>query len=633
MRIGSSTFSSQVILRMKNTQARVQKQLERLSSGKRINRASDDVAGFARANGLEASVRGSRQAIQNINTALARLNTKEAALRSQSDIVQRMRELAVQGANGLLSSDQRAFLNEELQSLYQEFSRILDETTFNGEQLFKASEESLTIQIGSNSSSSLQLEEDTHSISDVFTKSVGTKTFALNQELEGLPTDFSVFGNELSAFGDLNGDGYEDAVVLMAYLNTDVEFKRTTFVAYGSASGFSDFETLENANIVGGSDLHLTDVNQDGIDDILTNETIYLNNGDGNFSAQSTFYQTSSSIYADLNEDGVDDILNVGGGGNVDVLLSDGDGGYEEGDSLATGTGVSGFPNQVSDVNNDGHLDVLINGISSANSQLFLGNGDGSFSFAGTLATSPSTAGDQNLLGDLDGDGNVDLFAKDTASSDFFVRFGNGDGSFGSTQTYNTQGIYGSRPQVVDFDQDGDDELVFFDESEGFVQVADFEDDQLKLRQEFEASPTGDFNFSIADINDDGILDFNLLDGENIKLQNFSQYSQEESAISDMQISDQESAQELIGILDNALDNIQTQQSKVGVQIQRLERAAGLNQLQTEYLELNRSQTEDVNLAEAAADLLSTQVLQQAQVAAFSQSKIQMALVLELFRS
>ena len=106
--------------------------IERLSSGLKINRAADDAAGIAVSEGLRAQTRGFKQAMENANEAMAILSTAEGSYNSISDILIRMRELAVQGANDSLTTTERAYLDTEFGQLIGEITRISDVAEYNG---------------------------------------------------------------------------------------------------------------------------------------------------------------------------------------------------------------------------------------------------------------------------------------------------------------------------------------------------------------------------------------------------------------------------------------------------------------------------------------------------------------------
>ena len=131
--------------------------MERLSTGKRINGASDDAAGVAIASRLSSEIRGTNQAIRNALDAQALIDTAEGAHIEIESILQRMRELAVQSANDTNNTTDRANLNTELTQLTAEINRIAAVTSWAGKSLLDGSASALNFQIGSGTSSANQL--------------------------------------------------------------------------------------------------------------------------------------------------------------------------------------------------------------------------------------------------------------------------------------------------------------------------------------------------------------------------------------------------------------------------------------------------------------------------------------------
>ena len=129
----------------------VQVNIERLSSGLRVNKAADDASGFAIANRIDSQIRGMAVATRNANDAISFSQTASGALAQISSNLQRMRELAVQAANGSNSSSDTAQLNLEFNQLQTEVARIQNSTTFNNVNIFSATD--TVIQIGANTSS------------------------------------------------------------------------------------------------------------------------------------------------------------------------------------------------------------------------------------------------------------------------------------------------------------------------------------------------------------------------------------------------------------------------------------------------------------------------------------------------
>jgi flagellin len=130
MRINTNVNSLNAQRNLQVTGLALSKALERLSSGKRVNRAGDDAAGLAIGQKLQAQVRGLGQAIRNAQDGISMIQTAEGALDETQSILQRMRELSVQAANGSLASDERNKITAEFQNLQQEITRIAQTTQF-----------------------------------------------------------------------------------------------------------------------------------------------------------------------------------------------------------------------------------------------------------------------------------------------------------------------------------------------------------------------------------------------------------------------------------------------------------------------------------------------------------------------
>lgn len=125
----------------------VQKSLEKLSSGLRINRAGDDAAGLAISEKMRAQIRGLEQATRNAQDGISLIQTAEGGLNEIHAMLQRMRELAVQAANGTYSSNDLEAIKGEMDELLNEIDHIAQSTDFNGTNLLNNSEQ-ITLQIG-----------------------------------------------------------------------------------------------------------------------------------------------------------------------------------------------------------------------------------------------------------------------------------------------------------------------------------------------------------------------------------------------------------------------------------------------------------------------------------------------------
>ncbi len=181
------------------------KTYQRLSSGLRINGASDDPAGNAVATQLASSSRIFSQALRNLNDGISQVQLAAGALNSLRDISMRQVELAEQAANGTLTFNQRLSLHKEANALVAEYNRIIQTTAFNGTTLFDPATLSLNIQAGADGTASSTISTALNSELD---RIVGTGNgFALAQTL-GLTGSLTF---DVKAF-DVNNDGKLDIV-------------------------------------------------------------------------------------------------------------------------------------------------------------------------------------------------------------------------------------------------------------------------------------------------------------------------------------------------------------------------------------------------------------------------------------
>ena len=136
---------------LSSTQATLQTTIERLSSGLRVNTAADDASGYAIANRMDSQVRGMAVATRNANDGISFSQTVTGALSQITNDLQRMRELAVQAANGSNSASDTSLLNQEFNQLQTEVARIQSSTSFNNVNVFQAND--IVFQVGANTTS------------------------------------------------------------------------------------------------------------------------------------------------------------------------------------------------------------------------------------------------------------------------------------------------------------------------------------------------------------------------------------------------------------------------------------------------------------------------------------------------
>jgi len=137
---------------------RLAQSIERISSGLRINKAADDVAGLAISEQLRSDIRVLQQGLRNLNDGLSMVNVIEAALNEQTDMIIRMRELAAQASSATVGPTERALLQVEVNALITEINRFASATEFNGQKLLDGSFTSLIVHFGLDATADSQLD-------------------------------------------------------------------------------------------------------------------------------------------------------------------------------------------------------------------------------------------------------------------------------------------------------------------------------------------------------------------------------------------------------------------------------------------------------------------------------------------
>src|SRR3954467_11969146 len=149
LRINSNPEALNAHRNLLTTESKLQKSMERLSSGYRINRAADDAAGLSISEKLQAQIHGLDQANRNAQDAVSLVQTAEGSLDEVHEMLQRVRELAVQYKNGTLSATDRQSIQSEVNQLSSEIERIGSSVEFNGIALLSTSG-TVTFQVGAN---------------------------------------------------------------------------------------------------------------------------------------------------------------------------------------------------------------------------------------------------------------------------------------------------------------------------------------------------------------------------------------------------------------------------------------------------------------------------------------------------
>ena len=197
--INTNLISLNTQRNLSTTQSVLAQAVQRLSSGLRVNSAKDDAAGLAIAERMNAQVRGMTVAIRNANDAISLSQTAEGALGKVGDMLQRMRELAVQAANATNGTDDRNNLDAEYQALAAEIGRTLTNTQFNGLNILGADAGAQDFQVGANAGETITVTTtDMAGNGDITAVTGGDLTTAANAT--------TALGNIDTALNTLNGE-------------------------------------------------------------------------------------------------------------------------------------------------------------------------------------------------------------------------------------------------------------------------------------------------------------------------------------------------------------------------------------------------------------------------------------------
>ena len=210
-----------------NSSSSMATSLERLSSGLRINRAKDDAAGLAIAQRFTSQIRGLQQANRNANDGISLLQTAEGALDEVANMMQRMRELAVQSVNGTVSNADRNSLNDEYAELKAEVARVFDSTEFNGTNLL-ATDGTLTMQVGFKAGANYQITVST----------------------ENLKTGSTGAGGLSQVLGNLSIGSGGNAASLIAIIDASINVVSEKRADFGAKQNRLEAAVRNNANVI-----------------------------------------------------------------------------------------------------------------------------------------------------------------------------------------------------------------------------------------------------------------------------------------------------------------------------------------------------------------------------------------------
>jgi len=207
--VNSNLASINSIRNLNKSQSSLQTSLQRLSSGLRINSAKDDASGLAIAEGFTKQIRGNAVAIRNAGDGISLGQTAETSLAQVGDNLQRIRELAVQAANGAIGDSERQQIQKEVDQLTQELSRNIQTSEFNGQALLSASS-TLSFQVGYEGAADNRVSVSTSAVTGITgyatsltaTGTVNISTSAsANTAIASLDSAITTITNQRATFG------------------------------------------------------------------------------------------------------------------------------------------------------------------------------------------------------------------------------------------------------------------------------------------------------------------------------------------------------------------------------------------------------------------------------------------------
>jgi len=203
MTVRTNIASLRAAGQLSQTQANLGGTLERISSGLRINRAADDAAGLGVATSLQTAAISSYQGIRNANDGISIIQTSETAGNEITDILQRMRELAVQSSSETLDDQERSYIEDEYDELFDEIDRIATNTEFNGVQLADGTDTIIEVQVGIENNTSSRVGID---LGDLTTSGLGISTTVTLASVSGAQSALDTLDTALDSINSFRSD-------------------------------------------------------------------------------------------------------------------------------------------------------------------------------------------------------------------------------------------------------------------------------------------------------------------------------------------------------------------------------------------------------------------------------------------
>lgn len=598
MVINSNIMSLNAQNQLTKSQNELNTSMERLASGKRINSAADDAAGLAIANRMTSQIRGLDQAVRNANDGQALIQTAEGALDETTNILQRMRELSIQSANGTYDSGNRSTLNAEVRQLQDEITRIAETTNFNGQNLLDGSLGELVLQVGSEANQTISTEIGKLDAKGLGGSSAGDLVGAaptnLLTGLQSLNSTTQMTVNSQSV-GDLS-----DAANLQEALDTI-----NANISGVEVSAFTESEAAnEGTGIIRGTNVLKIDLIGPGAE----NNTLEITDtGSMDELVAKINEQGAGLVQASVNDDGRL-VLSSETGATITI-----DGGANTSSDEYKGAVAAGFiasGGATTDVTQSAQLSFSITDNSVENVDIAFDGGTGGTSTqqaAASAAVGVQVRDDADITGYLVGS-TAGLTEGDLIINGVEI----GEVTAGTTGTTQVNNLVTAINKLSA-------------ETGVVASATGTGSNQLKLD-----SVSGDeisiaFNDALTD------TEVTTLKGATglIETNNASTVG---NSVADIDISTAAGAQKAIGILDDALEQVNSIRGDLGAISNRLDYTMSNLSNISENQAAARSRIEDADFAAESASLSRAQVLQQAGTSMLAQANAQPQQVLSLLQ-
>jgi flagellin len=364
---------------------------ERLSSGLRVNSAKDDAAGLAIATRMTSQVRGLDQAVRNANDGVSLIQTAEGALQESTNILQRMRELAVQSSNGIYTDSDRKTLDAENKQLIAELDRIAKTTSFNGKNLLDGSLGKVDLQVGASAGQTI-----TFDIKQMDSKSLGLGS--TTSDLSG--DDVAAYSKSTFSMGTAATFNFSTTAGTVKITVGDKSEILDLSMSVTSAATLASAITGGGTNAAKLANLGVTVDSSTAQMTALSGKTITLSNSTAGFA-------TASGLATST----------LGGVSSTDGVYAS----VAQGSIVVNGSAISGFNNLGGSGATDSSLKNVMNDINSKVSGV---TASGYNIVSATTSGTGLLAGTQNLrltLGSVDGGAPVNYDISNTANMDELV--------------------------------------------------------------------------------------------------------------------------------------------------------------------------------------------------------------------